>query len=295
MSENTEKKNSSQMWKMILLPIILALIPLLYPEVKDLLARKQPQFILDDPVIKKGDDVIYIFAENSAAQKKTNLNIEIGGLEIKDAGKLVRENPLKWEFQFLKYDLPRAILGEGLNTISVSFAGGQSSPEMNFYINADFFQDAIVVAPVPKGGGDEIRANSVETETTIDKQSDTSSRPPVMDNPAAMVKVVSTTSDDDPLVETSMNTLREEGINNVFGYKNRVAHTGKNFKGSEVRYFTEADKVKAEQVQKVLKRDGVESKLVDYSQKLGKDKRIVENTKGQVEVWLGRNKSSNLK
>lgn len=289
MSENTEKKNSSQVWKMILLPIVLALIPLLYPEIKDLLGRKQPQFILDDPVVKKGDDVIYIFAENNAAQKKTNLNIEIGGLEIKDAGKLVRENPLKWEFEFQKYDLPRAILGEGLNTISVSFAGGQSSPEMNFYINADFFQDAVVIAPVPKG--DVIRSNSVETEVIEEPDS----APIVSDNRAAMVKIVSTTSDDDPLVETSMNTLREKGINNVVGYKNRVEHTGKNFRSSEVRYFTEADKAKAEQVQKVLKKDGVESKLVDYSKKLGRDKRIIENTKGQVEVWLGRNKGVNLK
>lgn len=283
MSENTENKNKYQVWKIVLLPIILALIPLVYPEVKDLLARKQPQFILDAPVVKRGDEVIYIFAENNAAQKQEDLNIEIGGLDIKDAGKLVRENPLKWEFRFKEYDLPRAILGEGLNTITVSFAGGQSSPEMNFYINADFFQEAMVVGDrtIKTAESDAI---PVHIPTPI----------PPETNDTEGVKIISTLSDDDPMVTESLDKLVDEGVQNVVGYTNRVEHIDANFKGGEIRYFNEQDKVKAERIRQALKKPEQDYKLVDYSKKLGKNKRIAESSKGQVEVWLGRGKNLNV-
>ena len=283
-AENTENKNKYQVWKIVLLPIILALIPFIYPEVKDLLARKQPQFILEDPVLKKGDDVIYIFAENSAAQKKANLNIEIGGLEIKDAGKLIKNSPLEWEFNFLEYDLPRAILGEGLNMITVSFAGGQNSADLNFYINADFFQEAMAVAPVRKGG-DEILTPSVESDIVITN--------PVENKPVSTtsVKVFSTTSDDDPLVKETMNALADQGLENVVGYQDKVGHVEANFKGGELRYFTEEGKAKAEKVKKILEEKGKDYKLVDYNEKLGtrrKNTKIVKDP--GVELWLGRNK-----
>lgn len=269
--ENTAKKRDFQIWRIILLPLLLAIIPLIFPDVRSFLMSKQPQFILETPVVKKGDSVIYIFAENSAAKKKEALNIEIGGLEIKDGGILVQEAPLKWEFRFNEYELPRAILGEGLNTMSVSFAGGKSSNEMNFYINGDYFQDAIVSIDKVVTKGDDIEElEAVEDALTV-------------------VRVVSMSSDDDPRVKLSAEALRGEGLKNTIGYPNRIEHQerGITHDHSQIRIFNKKDKAAAEKLQKFYQDNfEIETEIKDLSEKLGNDPTISDLKKGEVEVWL---------
>jgi hypothetical protein len=264
----TEKKTFKlQIWQVILVPIILALIPLLYPEIKAAFVRKQPQFIIENPIVSKGDSILHIFAENQPAKKN-----EVEGLEFKDAGKLVKTNPLEWEFNLLKYEIPETLFTEGLNKLRIGFPSSVGYDELNIYVRANFFQNVAV--------------------EDLSKLKDTSSIKGVLNNQnnyfksVVGVQVVSALMDDDSRVGVAESRLRGlVGDTKVIGYPNK-SHD-KNINTSEVRYFTEADKPIADSIAKTLLKElNIQAKSVHAGTTM--NSKIVAKQSGQFEVILSK-------
>lgn len=256
-----------KVWQMVLLPIILALIPFLYPEVKALFMRKLPQFVIEDPIISKGDSVLHIFAENSPARKKEDLNIEVEGLEFRDAGRLVREDPLEWEFIFTRYDIPETLFSEGINTIKIGFPSNVGYDELNVYVRPDFYQEETVAT-----GQDLVpRVSSVDTSTIG-----------MLDREVKQVYISSTIKSDDERVGVVKSALQGQGIN-AKGVSGRIhPHDAE---VSQVRYFHPKDKKKAKAFSEMLKKDlAIDAKVVNIGDKL--PEKAAAESQGVLEIVL---------
>ncbi|MEM1325220.1 MAG: hypothetical protein AAGI23_04655 [Bacteroidota bacterium] len=277
MSESTQNKRAFKLkiWQIIIVPIILALIPLLYPEVKALFIRKLPQFVIEDPIISRGDSVLHIFAENGPARKREALNIEVEGLEFRDAGKLVRDNPLEWEFNFNQYDIPDVLFTEGLNTIRIGFPSSVGYDELKVYVRPDFYQrDDIAVGQdfVPK-------------VSSIDKE-----ELEYLDRAVKKVYVASVARENDERVGVTVSALRGQGIT-ASGNAHRV--NMKDVQRNEVRYFSPEDKREAEDLATILEKDlDIEVKVVNESKQLELQELAQQKTKGVIEIIFAETPSS---
>lgn len=271
MDKATESRRlfNLKIWQIILVPIILALIPLVYPEVKALFMRKLPQFVIEDPIISKGDSVLHIFAENGPARKKEDLNIEVEGLEFRDAGKLVREDPLEWEFVFTRYDIPEVLLSEGINIIKIGFPSSVGYDELNVYVRPDFYQEEAVV----------IGQDLVPRVSTID-----SSTIEMLDQEVRKVYVASAAKSDDERVGVVTSALRGQGINASGNSTRTHPH---NLEDSQIRYFHPEDKKKAKVVKEMLKKDlGISAEVVNVGDEL--PERASKELKGELEIYLSK-------
>ncbi len=250
---------------MIIVPIILGLIPFIYPEVKALFMRKMPQFVIEDPIISRGDSVLHIFAENNPARRREALNIEVEGLEFRDAGKLVRENPLEWEFNFNQYDIPDLLFSEGLNAIRIGFPNSVGYDELNVYVHPDFYQnDDIAIGQefVPK-------VNNVDSSET---------------NEIRRVYVASNVKANDERVGVITSALRGHGI--AAKPVTQKVHT-KTATQNEIRYFNAADKEEVEKLEKMFKEDlKIDVKIINEGKKLELLDKAKQNSRGVINVIL---------
>lgn len=268
MADTQEKRTFKlKVWQMIVLPIILALIPLLYPEVKALFMRKLPQFVIENPIISKGDSVIHIFAENGPARKREELNIEVEGLEFRDAGKLVSENPLEWEFNFTKYGIPDVLFTEGINVIRIGFPSSVGYDELKVYVRPNFYQSIAV------NDGTEIQPrlsflDSTQnfTETGIKK-----------------IFITSNVMSKDGRVGATESALRGEGYN-VSGLNNQTHF--KEIESSELHYFHKEDEQKAYEVAEMIEKD---LKMPLKVKRVAKEvPKVREELKGQLEIVFAK-------
>ncbi|NJK82951.1 MAG: hypothetical protein HC912_03185 [Saprospiraceae bacterium] len=223
--EKENKRNFKlKVWQMILLPIVLALIPLLYPEVKALFARKQPRFIIENPIISYGDSVVYIYAENAVAKKREPLNIVVEGLKFKDAAKLVKTSPeLEWEFLFTAYGIPETLFSEGLNTIEIGFSSSTSYDKLNVYVRPDFYQKH----PVATTDLTPRLLDSVETDVYV-------------------ATVTSAAMDDDNRVGITESALRGMGVK-AYAFKD-VVHDKRAAENTKIYYYSQEASQKVDSI-----------------------------------------------
>lgn len=269
----TEKRAFKlQIWQIILVPIILALIPLLYPEIKAMFTRKQPQFVIENPIISYGDSILHIFAENQPAKKKEDMNVEVEGLEFKDAGKLVKTDPLEWEFNFRQYEIPETLFTEGLNKIRIGFPSSVGYDELNIYVRANFFQNvAMDITPKLK----DTTSNKGNAEVTNTQFRGVKS-----------IQIVSVAMDDDSRVGIAESRLQGMvGYDKVVGYSDK-SHN-KDIKSSQVRYFHEADQALADSIAQTLTQElNIPTKAMNVGKNLAPE--AIAKVKGQFEVVLSK-------
>ncbi|MEM9884488.1 MAG: hypothetical protein AAF849_01245 [Bacteroidota bacterium] len=267
MSDTQDKRAFKlKVWQIILVPIILALIPLIYPEIKALFMRKQPQFVIENPIINKGDSILRIFAENAPARKREALNVEVEGLEFRDAGELVKdEPPLEWEFNFTQYGIPEVLFAEGINTIRIGFPSSVGYDELKVYVRADFYQSI---------------ANSTPQELVIKSNSDLQE----VVNQKRKVEIVSNVMDDDSRVGIAESALRGKDMQ-AYGLPDRTHFKDVEF--TEVRFFAPEDEADAKEIAETLKNDlNINAKTKNLSRKIPKVKS--EQLKGNIEVVLAK-------
>ncbi len=269
-SEEREKKQNFKLkvWQMILLPIILALIPLLYPEVKALLARKQPRFIIENPIISYGDSVVYIYAENAVAKKREPLNIIVEGLKFKDAAKLVKTSPeLEWEFLFTAYGIPETLFSEGLNTIEIGFSSSTSYDKLNVYVRPDFYQKH----PVATNDITPRLRDSVDTDVYI-------------------ATITSAAMDDDNRVGIMESALRGMGLK-AYAF-NDVVHDKRAMESTKIYYYSDDATVKVDSIRALLRKDvnvtNVEAQNISKAIRL--DPKDSKRLRQQIDIVIGKNK-----
>jgi len=267
MAENQEKRTFRlKVWQMIVLPIILALIPLLYPEIKALFMRKLPQFVIENPIISKGDSVIHIFAENGPARKREELNIEVEGLEFRDAGKLVREDPLEWEFNFTQYGIPDVLFTEGINVIRIGFPSSVGYDELKVYVRPNFYQSVAV------NDGD-LRPRPSLVDSTQN----------YLETGVKKIFITSNAMSKDGRVGAAESALRGEGYN-VSGLEDQTHF--KEVETSELHYFHKADEAKAQAVADMFEKDlKMRLKVKRVAKEIPKAN---EKLKGQLEIILAK-------
>ncbi|MEM8523846.1 MAG: hypothetical protein AAGG68_04340 [Bacteroidota bacterium] len=265
---NSQEKRTFRLkvWQMILVPIILALIPLIYPEIKALFMRKLPQFVIENPIISKGDSVLHIFAENGPARKREELNIEVEGLEFRDAGKLVSENPLEWEFDFTKYDIPDVLFTEGINVIRIGFPSSVGYDELKVYVRPNFYQAVAV-----NDGDVTPKLNFLDStqnyqETGVKK-----------------IFITSNTMSQDGRVFVTQNALRGAGYN-ASGLESQTHF--KKVEANELHYFHKEDEKRAYEVAEMIEKDlKMPLKVKKVAKELPQAK---EQLKGQLEIVFAK-------
>lgn len=255
-----------KVWQMIALPIILALIPLLYPEIRALFMRKLPQFVIENPIISKGDSVIHIFAENGPARKREELNIEVEGLEFRDAGKLVSEDPLEWEFNFTQYGIPDVLFTEGINVIKIGFPSSVGYDELKVYVRPNFYQAVAV-----NDGDLTPKLNFLDStqnyqETGVKK-----------------IFITSNVMSKDGRVGATQNALRGAGYN-ASGFDDQTHF--KKVEVNELHYFHKEDEQKAYEVADMIEKDlKMPLKVKKVAKEVPKAK---EQLKGQLEIVFAK-------
>jgi hypothetical protein len=268
--EEREKKQNFKLkvWQMILLPIILALIPFLYPEIKALFAAKQPRFIIENPIITYGDSVVYIYAENAVAKKREPLNIIVEGLKFKDAAKLVKTTPeLEWEFLFTAYGIPETLFTEGLNTIEIGFSSSRSYDKLNVYVRPDFYQKH----PVATSDLTPRLRDSVDTDTYV-------------------ATITSAAMDDDNRVGITESALRGMGMK-AYAF-NDVVHDKRATESTKIYYYSDDASIKVDSIRELLRKDvnirNVEVQNVSKAIRL--DPKDSKRLRQQIDIVIGRNK-----
>ncbi len=127
--------NKWKWWGTIIIPILVASIPLIYKELKSQ-KNELPKFTIVNPVIENKDTSIIIEAENEAASKEEPLMIEINGIKIIESADLVNlNNPLKWKMKISDRMLKNEVLQIGKNKIRIGFKGGLLSEEYIIQVN----------------------------------------------------------------------------------------------------------------------------------------------------------------
>lgn len=273
--EEREKKQNFKLkvWQMILLPIILALIPLLYPEVRALFAAKQPRFIIENPIITYGDSVVYIYAENAMAKKREPLNIIVEGLKFKDAAKLVKTSPeLEWEFLFTAYGIPETLFTEGLNTIEIGFSSSKNYDKLNVYVRPDFYQKHPVATSdlTP-------RWRDVETDTSLETNT-------------YVATVTSAAMDDDNRVGITESALRGMGMK-AYAF-NDVVYDKRAMESTKIYYYSDDASVKVDSIRELLRKDvnitNVEVQNVSKAIRL--DPKDSKRLRQQIDIVIGKNR-----
>lgn len=271
MAENKESKRNFKLkvWQMILLPIILALIPLVYPEIVALFARKQPQFAIENPIISFGDSILYIYAENKPARKNESLNIIVEGLEFRDAARLIRTEPeYEWEFVFTSYEIPKTLFAEGQNTLEMGFPNSVSYDELNIYVRADFYQEHPV-------------ANNTDL---VPKNLDSTQAP------IYTAKVTSGAMDDDNTVGFVESVARGIGIN-ATGYTRKIGDAATSSEADiVVNYFSEDAKSKIDSLTTQLRQNFGQVESRNISKKLKLDKNAIERHKREMDIIVTQKK-----
>ncbi len=263
-TDNKENKRNFKLkvWQMILLPIILALIPLVYPEIVALFVRKQPQFAIENPIISFGDSILYIYAENKPARKNEPLNIVVEGLEFRDAARLVRTEPEhEWEFVFTAYEIPKTLFSEGQNTLEMGFPNSVSYDKLNIYVRTDFYQEH------PVANADLVPKNLDSTQS-----------------PIFTANIVSDAMDDDNTVGFVQSVLRGANVN-ATGYTRKIMDE-KEESGAQITvdYFSDFATSKVDSLKELLQERFKEVETRNIGEQLKLDKKTTEKYKTKMDV-----------
>lgn len=249
MAADSARRFKLQIWQVIIVPIIIAAIPIIYPDVIKIFQRKPPQFAIQNPIIARGDRVLVILPENQQARKREDLNIVVEGIEFADAGRLSADGDIRWEFSFTELNLPTALFSEGLNTLELGFPSSNTYDQVNVYVRANFYADS-----------------TINYSNIAQSKKPTINFTPSDTLEKAEVQIRTNNLTTDSINEIAANALYfDGGFTDV--YLNRDSTMLKNTKAGTLTFFHEADEGLADSTQQLLAKKGIEVEVVDVSDK----------------------------
>jgi Protein of unknown function (DUF1566) len=142
-------------WKLIV-PAIVALLAVLIPLLWNSLKPIPPQFAIANPILRP-DSTVTLLAQNRAAERKKNLNIEFDGLLFAGAGILqTSSNPPLWQFTLQGHNLPDSLLHDGRHFLRAGFAGEALSEPLTLFLNSQPPMASVEVKQPPGKPNDRI-------------------------------------------------------------------------------------------------------------------------------------------
>lgn len=122
-------------WWQLIVGAVVALLTVLIPLLWNSLKSAPPQFALANPILRP-DSVVTIVAQNRAAERKENLNVQFDDLLFRRAGVLISPSyPQCWQFTLQGRGLPDSLLRDGPHWIRAGFAGEALSESLLVYFN----------------------------------------------------------------------------------------------------------------------------------------------------------------